>query len=650
MKGGNKPRAVLTRTNPAIETPNDSNQREPKRLKVNGSGKSVRIAALPIPAVPDEPQVNQHHQHHPFSQRPQTAEALLAQYVDRYVRTTPRKPLALHHPFSQPTQLPDEPGPSAEEKYLGSPFKTPAVVKSRKDDSTLHQAPRNLMAGLGHRASASNESLKAERRGLKPFQSATGTNARIGELLPGGDAPLNLMETLRHRVPPLNGSRKLARGMLKSVPPTTADGMPNGFGYVGSELDERLSLSESPTRGRKASNRVMTDISKDLNFALRPGPSRNKAVSEGTEVLENDFADTKTSLSYGLDAASPGDPFIDSLTHGRYTHRGQPRNDLIVALDRKRRRRTFGGFTSSRMNSAAEGGHFHVSGVRRRSLPRSHGITYDAGQHPREISQFTSPASNAGSAFSLSGVSVTDQRLLYGEGLRSWIERMSENHGFQEDVTWRLWQAVGDLKEVDLTLKQMRDAAEKAAFQIMESRDSGPKKTLEGRLRDEDGTDSIRRDGSSRRSSSRHSPAPFTPVPTRRFHHPEYAPPEASRAGQFSRLAKQGRLGEALKRERRRISFGDVSSRQLEAVQRVTKSGSPAERKAETVAREEDNANDTGAEVVWGEKEDEILRNGNEVDLKAVEMRMGKHSVMHHTARLLRSSGLISEKGSSRST
>ena len=106
----------------------------------------------------------------------------------------------------------------------------------------------------------------------------------------------------------------------------------------------------------------------------------------------------------------------------------------------------------------------------------------------------------------------------------------------------------------------------------------------------------------------------------------EYSPPSRTRASRLKRLSQQGRAEEALGRERRRASTmssgGRVSHRE-EAHTPVSK---------------------PNKEPVWGEAEDEILRNGEEDMVAALQVKFGKDKVQRQSARffaeILRAKGV----------
>jgi hypothetical protein len=668
-KDKGKGRSVPLKTDRAVQTWGLPSEPAPKRRKTDAVAKTVRIA-VPAPSISHPSEGGARDVHHPFSQTTQAAEALLAEYAHRYAKsestTLQNLPSDSQHAFNQPTQLPDESVLSSGGKELGSPFKTPATTKPRREDSALHvsshQTPHNLTEALGVHVSALGESLERPRQGHEPFAHAV-DSLRKGQLELDIVSGRVSRKHCQHPAPSWNGTRKAADESLKAYP-TASDGL----GYVSPDSGQNSTLGGTPTRPRHP-QKTSTITKETVDFvpgaftsAVRRGDTRDQVAAADIEEIDGGhsksrfFVGTKASLSHALGTASPDDPFIDVPPRGKHGHQGKVREDLTVGFNQKHRRRTFGGFTSSRMSTGTTRPEPYALGVRQ-SFPILDRTMSRDGQHTRKVPETASPAS----AVLPPSISATDQQLIYSEGLRSWIERMSENHGFQEDVTWRLWHTVADLKTVDLALKGMREAAEKAAIQIVEGMNSGQSETPEQHhtgKEDANRHDSSRQSHVSRRRTSHmhsplHSPRKsdiqFTPSPVKGQPDPEYAPPEASRAGEFKRLVKQGRLKEALRREGRRTShsFGGVSFRRkgkpIESlafpkpqqataadVQQATALEQPSE-----LSEEDGQVGETSKTVGWGEDKDAIILHGDGAQLKALEMQMGKHSVRQRTLQLL---------------
>ena len=380
----------------------------------------------------------------------------------------------------------------------------------------------------------------------------------------------------------------------------------------------------------------------DVEQLQDAGVEAVRSLHVGAEMPQNFLPKTRTTteiaghdsrtvtLSNPGTPESPFDPFVDEPA-GLRIHKGKRNVHSTLTSNTYSRRQTFGGFSADSQIPKVD-----LSNPRqaaRRSLSGSRTITND---HSRM--QFATPQSPL-------VLSASDKKMIYGEGLKLLIERMSQNHGFQEDVTWRLWRSLQDLQAVDLLLKEMRDSAEKAALKIVErtGHQHGHSRTWEGR------------DKYGPLSSGPRFPSKLTPVHPGEEYDIEYSPPQASRAGQFSRLARQGRVKEAFKREGRRASHGGASTRKRPDLQKLIYPDNPPttavnEPQAPTqgpasvpeqsvvVVKEEDSIEQLPPqETVWGEEDDEALRNGDVVRLEELEKQKGTHSVRRRTVELLAS-------------
>jgi hypothetical protein len=223
---------------------------------------------------------------------------------------------------------------------------------------------------------------------------------------------------------------------------------------------------------------------------------------------------------------------------------------------------------------------------------------------------------------------------------------------------------------VDLTLKGMRDVAEQFAHDIVAIADEQTETLGGGNSADGD-NNTVHLSGqssSSRRSSLSHSPqngasrkslARLIPISSSSgIIEPEYSPPQASRAGKFSRLARQGRVKEALKREGRRASHGGVTPHKGPHLQKLILADKP-QKATTSIAEfqeltpeaaldsvcadlEESIHNDDDSQMdVWGEEEDEMLRRGDAAMLEQLEKQMGQHSVKRRTVELLTAFGVL---------
>jgi hypothetical protein len=194
-------------------------------------------------------------------------------------------------------------------------------------------------------------------------------------------------------------------------------------------------------------------------------------------------------------------------------------------------------------------------------------------------------------------VSETDRAYIHRGGLNMFIKRFSENHGFREEVVWNVYNMRRDLVETDIILRGMREEAENFVEKLLdgdEDRD-GQEEEGEGRPKDEDDEradakpdlelNALSVSGSlAQRENRKRFNAPSPPTPARnhldftpvrdeallrrvRREHEEFSPPSMTRAGTFTRLAGEGRLDEALARERRRTSHGGTL-RPIKAVEK----------------------------------------------------------------------------------
>ncbi|KAH9930886.1 uncharacterized protein B0H18DRAFT_991709 [Fomitopsis serialis] len=146
-------------------------------------------------------------------------------------------------------------------------------------------------------------------------------------------------------------------------------------------------------------------------------------------------------------------------------------------------------------------------------------------------------------------ISEDDESVVVHIGVETAIQTMSENHGFNAEIVRRAWSQTQSLRKTDAVLRQMREAAEKAALQFMEnlhdesSLPADPGAVVRGRP--------LAYGGSPRRSSHNReaSVLRITPAEADEETSSEYSPPKPTRAGQYVRLVKEGRPYEAVTRE-----------------------------------------------------------------------------------------------------
>lgn len=156
-------------------------------------------------------------------------------------------------------------------------------------------------------------------------------------------------------------------------------------------------------------------------------------------------------------------------------------------------------------------------------------------------------------------------------GVSSALSMIAKNTSFSEETVMRVWQAMGSIARTEEYFNRLKSAVGEASEQIYEAmeREKEQREKDQGR-----GSDSESRDlGSSPERidlEQRISSSPRRSVNSERENlniRPfprddgeevlsDYSPPHTSRAGQYTRLVKQGRREEALTREGRRASLG----------------------------------------------------------------------------------------------
>ena len=64
-------------------------------------------------------------------------------------------------------------------------------------------------------------------------------------------------------------------------------------------------------------------------------------------------------------------------------------------------------------------------------------------------------------------ISEDDESVVVHIGVETAIQTMSENHGFNPEIVRRVWSQTQSLRKTDVVLRRMREAAEKAALQLI---------------------------------------------------------------------------------------------------------------------------------------------------------------------------------------
>lgn len=321
---------------------------------------------------------------------------------------------------------------------------------------------------------------------------------------------------------------------------------------------------------------------------------------------------------------SGSDPFLVSAApRGKHNSLGKEKVDVLFT-DRDRRK-TFGGFDPSPnvpdidLSVVMKRPYHRLIRPNRQSLPAPgpSATTQAAASFRRVSAPVRNPSILNSSSSSASVMSTADQNMALRLGTDLIFRRMAENHGFHEDTVRRIYAEVGGFERADAVLNDMREAAEAA----------GRKSIILDPVDVPAHTSPLRRD------SDRPSGLQFTPAPITSDDRSDYSPPEASRAGQYARLVRQGRRQEALKREARAVSLGGHSDflRKIRMSEGVSFRATSTRSSQSPLALMKD-ARATAAEVApppppeshWGEKEDHLLQSADETVLRELESRMGK--------------------------
>ena len=347
-----------------------------------------------------------------------------------------------------------------------------------------------------------------------------------------------------------------------------------------------------------------------------PDPDRTTAGSTDTKIADSNAKRVYVPLSRVAPFLGPEVPRRRHGSDGK--GKDTPR---VPNGDRKRRRI----FMSARQSLPAQRPVARIEELvpsRRASAPV---------EDPRASSSVSSTPSN---------MSTTDRSIAMRLGVDAMLQKMSDNHGFTLDVIKRLYNVIGDFQRTDAALMRMRESAEMEATSYI----------------DMDVNQVDKRSRTSQHSSPRRISYPFpgleyTPVNYSSGNLSDYSPPETSRAARYTRLAKQGRRLEALKREGRAVSFGRTGdflrhirmseprfSRATPGALVGSVDGQSPESALASVDHNHDIAVDMASpspqQPIWGEEEDRLLRSGDLIVLKDLEARMGKASFKRRTAEI----------------
>jgi hypothetical protein len=331
-----------------------------------------------------------------------------------------------------------------------------------------------------------------------------------------------------------------------------------------------------------------------------------------------------------LRAPSPDNVFVVS-------DRGERRDD--------HRRQTIGGYEARSLLGVPRVNIFDQGRAKpRRSLPsamRSRHVSFtqvDPGSVSLDLT---------GSLHSPPNLSALDERIAKNLGVDLALRRMSDNYEYKLDFIKRLWGHVGDFQKTDRLLGVMKTAAEQAASEVLGE---------EG-IDLSDAVDDVLPHSGLR---ARKTVQEFQPKPVPEDYDSDYNPPESSRAGQFTRLERQGRREEALRREMRRASQGGFSPHKVKvrpmppkddgspiskarharrSLANETRQGNHEDRKEEIRDQGQQLVEDrvpqaearrSAPKPVWGEEEDRMLRSKDEATFRLLEKRMGKAEVRRH--------------------
>ncbi|TFK45939.1 hypothetical protein OE88DRAFT_1739891 [Heliocybe sulcata] len=239
----------------------------------------------------------------------------------------------------------------------------------------------------------------------------------------------------------------------------------------------------------------------------------------------------------------------------------------------------------------------------------------------------------------------SDQHLAMQLGTNLLLDGMAQNHGFQKQVVYEVFEATKDFEETDGILRDMRRAAQQMAMKRLSGRyvlasDAASTSGSADELSEEDdGMVDVRDEGVGAApphgprsvSQDRGRPSALHWVPADSEGN-EYRPPRTSRAAEYTRLANAGREKEARRRERRKSTLGGLSPRKVRKL-RETDTAVSAREKAPV---------DEPSRVDDGPVIDLRDRSRSEIKRGASDLN-GEHSVVHpsltgagHTDRAVR--------------
>jgi hypothetical protein len=245
------------------------------------------------------------------------------------------------------------------------------------------------------------------------------------------------------------------------------------------------------------------------------------------------------------------------------------------------------------------------------------------------------------------------------------LSLIAKNTSFSEETVMKVWKKMGSIERTEEYFNRIKEAINKASEKIYEDMEREEQRGEEGRRSLRGSTSELRAfESSPPRIDLEHRPSSSSPRRLANLERPDlnirplrqdsgdvamsdYSPPHSSRAGQYTRLVKQGRTTEAVERERRRASIGGIGvfiprepsiPRETSQTPEVHVEEAEAEAEAEEVPRtrsptvESEVSDDVDAldlelpeDSQWGVEEETAFMSataGNAHELRAIESRM----------------------------
>ena len=433
----------------------------------------------------------------------------------------------------------------------------------------------------------------------------------------------------------------MAQYFAQNAKPTEASSSKTPHSPVQVRKDRRAFVEALPDPSRLAAGSMhakVTDSKPKRDYV----PSSRIALeaSASSPEVPGNLGTSKVPLLQQSSRGSSSDPFlVPEVPRSEHNPTVKDKRDPGIVFDR---RQTFGGFGSRApipkidLTLRTKVPHRRIFLSQRQSLP----AFSTASDIPSRISAPVGSLSNPSSVSSSpSNMSSVDHGIAVRLGVDAVLQRMSDNHGFTIDVIRRLYEDIGGFQRTDAALRRMRESAEAEAISFI---------SMDTDQVDED-VDTSRR-WSPRRIPSRPKGLEYTPAPVDDDNMSDYSPPETSRAGQYARLAREGRRNEALQREKIVVGLGGTGDflgniRVSEGNSSGATSDAPV---GDTNGRSPDHTSELDhadaiadgiatlpqQETIWGEEEDKLLRSGNPLVLKELEAKMGGPSFKRRTAEI----------------